>query len=46
MPGSEVDGDEGGRDEVAGVLDGGADAVTAFTDGGVGQANSMKVVLV
>ena len=44
--GRKVDGDEGGRNEVAGVLDGGADAVAAFADGGVGQAHGVKVVFV
>jgi hypothetical protein len=42
----EVDGDEGGRDGVAGVLDGGTDAVAAFAHRGVGQADGVKVILV
>ena len=44
--GREVDGDEGGRNQVAGVLDGGADAVAAFAHGGVGQADGVEVILV
>ena len=44
--GRKVDGDEGGRNQVAGVLDGGADAVAAFAHGGVGQAHGVEVVFV
>ena len=44
--GSEIDGDEGGRNQVAGVLDGGADAVAAFAHGGVGQADGVEVIFV
>ena len=44
--GREVDGDEGGRDVEAGVLDGGADAVAAFAHGGVGQADGVEVIFI
>ncbi len=40
--GREVDGDEGGRNEVAGVLDGGAHAVAAFAHRRVGQADGVE----
>ena len=43
--GGEVDGDVGGRNEIAGVLDGGAHAIAAFAHGGVGQADGVEVVL-
>ncbi len=44
--GSEVDGDERGGNQVAGVLDGGANAVAALAHGGVGQADGVEVVLI
>ena len=44
--GREVDGDEGGRDQVAGVFDGGANAVAAFAHRGVGQADGVEVIFV
>ncbi len=44
--GSQVDGDEGGRNQVAGVLDGGAHAVAALAHRGVGQAHGVEDVLV
>ncbi len=44
--GGEVDGDVGGRNVVAAVLERGADAVAAFADGGVGQADGVEVVLI
>src|SRR6185312_496391 len=39
VSGREIDGDPGGRDVEAGVLDGAAHAVTRFAHGGVGQAD-------
>jgi len=44
--GREVDGDEGRRNQIAGVLDCGANAVAAFADSGIGQTDRVKVVLV
>ncbi len=44
--GREVDGDEGGRNQVAGVFDGGADAVAALAHGGVGESDGVEVVLI
>ncbi len=43
--GREVDGDEGGRNGVAGVLDGGAHAVAALAHCRVGQADGVKDIL-
>ena len=40
--GSEIDGDEGGRNGVAGVLDGGAHAIAAFAYCRIGQADGVK----
>ena len=44
--GGEVDGDVGGGNVVAAVLQRGADAVAALADGGVGQADGVEVVLI
>ena len=43
--GREVDGDAGGRNVEAGVLDGGADAVARLAHGGVGQADGGELSL-
>ena len=44
--GGEVDGDAGGRNVEAGVLDGGADAVAGLADGGVGQADGGELFFI
>ena len=44
--GCEIDGDVGGRDVVAAVLERGADAIAAFADGSVGQVDGVEVILV
>ena len=44
--GGEVDGDAGGREIEAGVLDGGADAVARLADGGVGEADGGEGFLI
>jgi hypothetical protein len=43
---SEIDGGDGGRDEIAGVFDGGADAVAALANGCVGKSDGVKDVLI
>src|ERR1019366_8237062 len=42
----QVDGDAGGRNVEAGVLDGGAHAVAGLADGGVGQADGVELLFV
>ncbi len=44
--GGEIDGDEGGRDQVAGVLNGRAHAVATLAHGCIGQAHGVEVVLI
>ena len=44
--GREIDGDEGGRNQVAGVFDGRAHPVAAFADGRVRKADGVEVVLI
>ena len=43
--GSEIDGDEGGRNGVAGVLDGGAHTIATLTYRRIGQAYGVKDIL-
>ena len=45
VSGSEIDGDVGGRNVEAGVLDGSANAVSALAYRGIGQTHGVEVIL-